>query len=67
VLAAGKTRLLIGALLLGVGIFVAGWALASGSRCGLAKSEEVATAVHKLLRGELLREVRPPQRDDAER
>lgn len=48
--------------LLGVGIFVAGCALVREVAVGMAKSAEVATTVHKFMRGGLLREVRPPQR-----
>jgi hypothetical protein len=64
-LSAGKTRLLVGAVLLGFCIFAASWTVVPRFAGQSAEREKVATTIHKLVRGELLQEVRPPQRNDS--
>jgi hypothetical protein len=49
---AGKTRLLVGVTVLGISICAASWA-------AVQEFIGVATAVHKLAYGEVLREARP--------
>jgi len=49
---AGKTRLLVGVAVFGIGICAASWAV-------VQEFIGVATAVHNLAHGEVLREARP--------
>ena len=56
---------LVGAVLLGLSTFVATWSVVRRFVGERAERETVVTTIHKLVRGELLQEVRPPQRDDS--
>jgi hypothetical protein len=62
---AGKTRLLVSAAILGICIFAASWTAVRRFGGENAEHETVATTIHKLVHGELLQELRPPQRNDS--
>ena len=63
---AGRKRLLVGTVLLGLSTFAASWSVVQRFVGERAERETVVTTIHKLVRGELLQEVRPPQRTDSE-
>jgi hypothetical protein len=63
-LLAGKTRLLVSAALLGICIFAASWTVVRRLVEENPDHETVTTTIHKLVHGELLQGVRPPQRND---
>jgi hypothetical protein len=64
-LRAGKTRLLVGAVLLGICIVAASWAVVREFIGERAERETVATTIHKLVHGELLQESRLVQRNES--
>jgi len=64
-LSADKTRLLAVAVLLGICILAASWVVVRGFVGENAELETVATTMLKLVHGELLQDVRPPQRNDS--
>ena len=62
---ADRTRFLVGAALLGFCIFAASWAVVRKFDRESAERQTVTATVNKLVHGELLQEVRPPQRNDS--
>jgi len=62
-----KTRLLVGAVLLGICIFVASWAVTRQFAGETLERERVAAAIQKLANGRLLSGAQPPQRNNPEK
>jgi len=62
-----KTRFVVGAVLLGLCIFVVSWAVAREFIGENLDSERIAADIHKLANGRLLSGAKPPQRSDPEK